>query len=127
MGKGTTMAAADGDRDERPRTRYRASSWLDPRVIVAPSLSEGCGLFTREPIEVGEVVVQLGGDVPTDDDLRARNLVKYGSLAINDHLNLLLAADATVTSVERSRGRVPDRGSGGRGVAGADASPARNA
>ncbi len=70
--------------------RYDTSSWLDPRVVVAPSPIEGRGLFAREPIEEGEVVMRLGGEVLTDDEFAARSLVKYSALAIDDGLNLLL-------------------------------------
>ena len=76
--------------------RYGVSSWLDPRVAVAPSPIEGHGLFAREPIEAGAVVVRLGGEVLTDDEFRDRRLVKYSSLAIGDGLNLLLDDDSPV-------------------------------
>jgi hypothetical protein len=67
---------------------------LDPRVIVAPSRIEGSGLVARARIEPGEIVVRLGGRVLTDDEFRGLRLVTYSSLAIGDHLNLLLD-DAT--------------------------------
>ena len=76
--------------------RYNTASWLDPRVVVAASPIEGQGLFTREPIEEGEVVVRLGGQLLTDEEFCARRLVKYSSLAIDDRLNLLLDEDNPV-------------------------------
>ena len=77
--------------------RYRTSSWLDPRVVVAPSPIEGRGLFARAPIAAGEVVMRLGGRVLTDDEFVALRLVKYSALAIDDHLNLLLDNESPVT------------------------------
>ena len=50
------------------------SSWLDPRVVVAPSPIEGRGLFARAPIEAGEVVMRLGGEVLTDEECHDRRL-----------------------------------------------------
>lgn len=76
--------------------RYGTSSWLDPRVVVASSSIEGQGLFARASIEADEVVIRLGGEVLTDDEFRARRLVKYSALAIDDHLNLLLGDDSPV-------------------------------
>ena len=75
---------------------YPASSWLDPRVVVAPSPIAGRGLFGRERIEPGEVVMRLGGRVLTDQEFQALRLVKHNSLAIGDHLNLLLDDDSPV-------------------------------
>ena len=77
-------------------TRYAPSSWLDPRVVVAPSAIEGRGLFARAPIEAGEVVARLGGEVLTDDEFRARSrrLAKYSALAIGDGRHLLLDDDS---------------------------------
>ena len=77
--------------------RYEASSWLDPRVVVAPSRIEGRGLFARTPIAAGEVVMRLGGEVLTDDEHRTRIQGRYSSLAIDDRLNLLLDDDRPVT------------------------------
>jgi len=68
--------------------------WLDPRVVVAPSAIEGLGLFARAAIEIGEVVVRLGGEVLTDEEFRTRHLEKYSTLAIDDGLNLLIDNDS---------------------------------
>lgn len=76
--------------------RGRESSWLDPRLVVAPSPIEGRGLFAGEPIGAGEVVVRLGGERLTDEAFRERGLVEYSSVAIGERLNLLLIDDEPV-------------------------------
>jgi len=77
--------------------RYASTSWLDPRVVVGSSPIEGRGLFAPAPIENGEVVMRLGGEVVTDEEFRARRLVTYSSLAIGDGLNLLIGDASPVT------------------------------
>jgi SET domain-containing protein len=42
-----------------------AGVWVDDRVVVRRSPIEGSGLFAREPIAEGTVVVRLGGHVVT--------------------------------------------------------------
>jgi hypothetical protein len=74
--------------------RYDTASWLDPRVVVAPSAIEGRGLFARVAIEAGDVVARLDGEVLTDEEFHRRRLVKYSALAIGERLNLLLADDS---------------------------------
>ena len=71
--------------------RYDTASWLDLRVVVAPSRIEGSGLFANATIEAEEVVVRLGGEVLTDEEFKARQLATYSALAIGDGLNLLIA------------------------------------
>ncbi len=66
------------------------ASWLDPRVEVRSSAIHGQGLFARAPIRADETVVRLGGRVLTDDELLGLGLDEHNSLAIGDHLNLLL-------------------------------------
>jgi SET domain-containing protein len=78
-------------------SRYGAPSWLDPRVSPGPSPIDGRGLFARSPIEAGEIVIRLGGEVLTDDELSNRALGKYSALSIGDHLNLLLDDGSPVT------------------------------
>lgn len=72
--------------------------WLDSRLFIAPSPIAGLGLFAREAIEEGTIVVRLGGEVLTDDELlaaiRDRALQQYSSLSIDDNLNLLIADDS---------------------------------
>jgi hypothetical protein len=43
--------------------RYRATSWLDPRLEVQASAIDGWGLFAHAPIAAGEPLVIWGGDV----------------------------------------------------------------
>lgn len=72
-------------------------SWLDPRVSVAPSGIEGRGLFAIAAITAGETVMILGGRVVTDAEFASLHLVRYSSLAIGEHLNLLLEDNSPVT------------------------------
>src|SRR5579859_3837756 len=37
-------------------------SWLDPRIVVAPSAIHGLGLHAREPIAAGETVIRWRGE-----------------------------------------------------------------
>ena len=43
--------------------------WIDPRLEPRPSPIAGLGLFAREPIEEGEVVIVWGGTVFTRADI----------------------------------------------------------
>lgn len=70
-------------------------SWLDPRVVVRPSVIEGRGLFAREAIKAGEAVEIWGGLQITDEELRdiARYVPRYNAAAIGEGMNLLLDLD----------------------------------
>lgn len=94
--EGWERVGGDGDAMRTARHGGSASSWLDPWVIVLPSPIEGRGLFAREPIAAGEVVVRLAGERLTDNEFRARGLVTYSAIAIGEELNLLLADDGPV-------------------------------
>ena len=68
------------------------ASWLDPRLVVAPSPIHGLGLFARAAIAEGERVMILGGDVVTDADVRdaiARG-ERYDGIVLDDDRNLRL-------------------------------------
>ncbi len=52
-------------------TRYRASSWLDPRLEVRPSDIHGKGFFTTRPIRAGEVVIVFGGTLFSREEIAA--------------------------------------------------------
>jgi SET domain-containing protein len=47
----------------------RSDVWADPRVVVAESPIEGCGLFAAEPVERGAVVLRLGGRLVSSAEL----------------------------------------------------------
>jgi SET domain-containing protein len=78
--------------------RYPAMSWLDPRIEVRSSAIEGKGLFAKEPIKAGEVVLVCGGEVlPATalETIKARP--KYSSFFISDDLIIVLRDDDPVT------------------------------
>ena len=47
------------------------SGWLDDRLVVGRSRIQGRGLFARDFVPTGEVVVRLGGTLVTSLELRA--------------------------------------------------------
>ena len=44
------------------RNRYNKKSWISPKVEERESPLHGKGLYAKEPIEKGEVVIMWGGD-----------------------------------------------------------------
>jgi len=55
------------------QSKYLKESWLHPKVEVRSSPSHGLGLFAKESITRGEVVVIWGGDfVDTDEAYKAK-------------------------------------------------------
>jgi hypothetical protein len=46
--------------------------WLDERLIVGPSSIDGRGLFFAEDLAAGTVVVRLGGELVSSDELASR-------------------------------------------------------
>lgn len=51
--------------------KYNSKSWIDPRVEIRASSIEGKGMFAREPIQKGEVIVVWGGKVFSEADIQA--------------------------------------------------------
>lgn len=49
--------------------RYRTESWLDPRIQVRQSEAGGHGSFAAAPIRAGEIVIEWGGLVLTQEAL----------------------------------------------------------
>ncbi|MBV9950314.1 MAG: SET domain-containing protein-lysine N-methyltransferase [Acidimicrobiia bacterium] len=69
--------------------------WVDPRVEVRPSAIEGQGLFAAEPIDAGEVVVELGGRIVDQaelDRLIAEGTDYVDSVTIDVDQHLVLPA-----------------------------------
>ncbi len=56
--------------------KYLKESWINPRVEVRDSHSQGLGLFAKEPIEKGEVVVIWGGNFM--DEVEAQKAKQQG-------------------------------------------------
>jgi len=51
--------------------RYRRESWIDPRLELDDSAIHGLGVFARESISTGEVVIVWGGVLMNEEDIRA--------------------------------------------------------
>lgn len=73
--------------------RYKPKSWIDSRVEVRSSTIEASGMFAREPIKKGEVVVIWGGTLMTEQDIRAGKARKHSITAIDEGLYLADWAD----------------------------------
>jgi hypothetical protein len=72
-------------------TVYLRETWFDPRVITAPSLIHGSGMFAIAPIRTGEVVLIWGGTLYSRDDLEAGRVPSDTSYSFIQE-DLLLAA-----------------------------------
>jgi len=72
---------------------YLERSRLDPRIEVRPSRIEGRGLFATAPIAAGEVVAVIGGRVYRDADRGGLGPSDHSSVAIEEGVNLVQAAD----------------------------------
>ena len=53
---------------------YPKESWIHPGVEIRPSALHGKGLFAKEPLNAGEIVVIWGGDYFTQAELEERDL-----------------------------------------------------
>jgi hypothetical protein len=74
--------------------RYLPTIWYDPRVEARPSLIDGLGMFARQPIHAGDIVVRVGGTVMTQEAFQAFILavLRYNAVQIGEetHLWMLL-------------------------------------
>ncbi len=73
--------------------RYRKTSRIDSRVELRSSTIDGTGMFAREAIEEGVVVVIWGGIVFTGADIRERRAREHSVAAIGEGLYLGAALD----------------------------------
>ena len=72
-------------------------SWLDPRVKVRASPIHGQGLFAREPIRSGEVIVRWGGEVlPISELAGLKSRERYDCAALSDDTIIVFAGDDPV-------------------------------
>ncbi len=82
-----------------PLPSYPARSWIDPRVEVRRSPISGSGLFAREPLRAGEVIVIWGGSLFSAEEVRAgiareRSLAMIGpGLYLGSHADEPVLAD----------------------------------
>jgi hypothetical protein len=70
--------------------------WVDPRLEARPSPIGGNGLFTRDPLQIGEVVIRWGGTVFTRADLLAGKANPDTIAILEDGLYLADPADAAL-------------------------------
>ena len=68
--------------------RYRASGWLDRRLVLGPSPIHGGGLFAQAPSAVGEVVIVRGGMLFDDADIAAGRVAAGSTVAVGEVLYL---------------------------------------
>ena len=71
--------------------RYLPTTWYDPRVEVRPSSIEGNGMFARQPIQEGEIVVIIGGTVMTEEEFQAyvQTVTRYNAVQIGEGMHLV--------------------------------------
>jgi uncharacterized protein len=70
---------------------YLPTTWYDPRVEVRPSPIHGKGMFARQLICAGEVVVIIGGKVMTEEQFRAytTTVSLYNAVQIGERTHLV--------------------------------------
>ncbi len=69
-----------------PDSKYNLQSWIDPRIEIRASPIGGKGMFAREPIKTGEIIIVWGGVVLTAEDVKAGRYRKGTLSAIADDL-----------------------------------------
>lgn len=71
--------------------KYKSSSWIDPRIEIKKSTIDGKGMFTKEIIKKGEVVIVWGGIVVTKEKIK-KGLIKvkkHSDVEIDDGIYLI--------------------------------------
>lgn len=67
---------------------YLKDSWIDPRIEIRDSPTGGKGMFAREPIKKGEVVIIWGGTVFTEKEKKKSLIKKHTTIGIAEGLYL---------------------------------------
>ena len=63
--------------------KYKKESWISPKVEEKNAPAHGRGLFAKEPIEAGEIVVIWGGDFMSEDEARkAKKMDVFNKLLV---------------------------------------------
>lgn len=63
--------------------------WVSPKVEIKDSPLEGKGMFAKEPISEGEVVIKWGGTtIYTDEDIKLGRVRPHSSAEIDEGLYL---------------------------------------
>ena len=68
--------------------KYKSESWIDPRVELRSSSTEGKGLFARESIKKGETVIIWGGAIFTESDIKKDKAEKHSVVEIGEGIYL---------------------------------------
>lgn len=70
---------------------YLNQTWRDPRQEIRPSPIRGMGIFANAPIERGEAVEIVGGQVMTEAEFRAFQRITpfYNAIQIGEDLHLV--------------------------------------
>ncbi len=77
--------------------KYLPQTWKDPRIEFRRSAISGDGMFARQPIQKGEVVVIVGGAVMTDSEFAAFQATHSFYNFIQIDKNLYLVEDPEIT------------------------------
>lgn len=67
---------------------YPKESWIDPRIEIRDTPAMGKGMFAREPIKEGEVIIIWGGTVFTEEERKKGLIKKYTTSGIAEGLYL---------------------------------------
>ncbi len=74
-----------------PSNTYPPTTSYDPRAEVRPSSIHGMGMFARQSIPKGEIVVRIGGTVMTEEEFRRyiATVSRYNAVQIGEGTHLV--------------------------------------
>lgn len=75
------------------RKEFLKKSWVSPKLEIRNSEIDGQGVFTKEKIAKGEVVIIWGGEVVTVDEFRNGNGLKHTNVGIGENIFLVTPND----------------------------------
>lgn len=77
--------------------KYLLTTWRDHRQDIRPSAIHGMGIFARQPIQRGETVEIIGGDLMTEDQFRRfqKTATLYNAVQIAEELHLVERPEVT--------------------------------
>ena len=74
--------------DRTRETKYRSTSWIDPRIRIRRSPIAGMGLFLKESAQEGEPLMICGGTLLTIQDIQTERAREQSVLQIGEDLYL---------------------------------------
>jgi SET domain-containing protein len=80
--------------EDGARRGYPLQSWVDARIEVAASPVQGLGMFTRQPVQAGEILIIWGGVIFTEAEIKAGKARPHSIAGIGEGLYLADPADA---------------------------------